>query len=351
MSEQAVNLLAPDQVHRNFSLKRFNTFGLEAIASKYYRATSVESLRSCLAIEQPVLVLGGGSNMLLTQPIEGLVLHVDIRGKQVLATKEAEKISTNRVIVEAGAGESWHEFVCWTLDQNLGGLENMSLIPGSVGASPIQNIGAYGVEVKDHFVSLKALNRKTLQEETFSLEDCQFGYRNSIFKLERKGEYIITSVQFWLTNAQHELRMDYGDIQTTLAELAEQPSIHSISKAVIAIRQSKLPDPAEIGNSGSFFKNPEISAAEFEKLKKRRPDVRFYEQADGTVKIPAGWLIDQAGWKGFRRGAIGVHDRQALVLVNHGGGEGAELWALALEIKADIFEKFGIEIEPEVNVI
>ena len=351
MSDQADRLLAPDRVHRHVSLRTLNTFGLEAKAERYYRATSIESIRSCLAIEQPALVLGGGSNMLITKDIEGLVLHVDMRRRQVLATKEAAHLGPNKVIVEAGAGEGWHDFVCWTLDQNFGGLENMSLIPGSVGASPIQNIGAYGVEVKDHFVSLTALNRTTLQLEHFDLKDCQFAYRSSVFKTIKKSEYILTSVRFWLTTAAHVLRMDYGDIQTTLAEHGELPSIHSISKAVIAIRRSKLPDPAEIGNSGSFFKNPEISAAEFELLKARRPDVRYYQQADGTFKIPAGWLIDQAGWKGFRRGQIGVHDRQALVLVNHGAGKGADLWALALEIKADIFEKFGIHIEPEVNVI
>ncbi len=337
--------LAPDTLHHNISLRPFNTFGLEACAARYYRATSTASLRTILAQEQPELVLGGGSNMLLTRDIEGLVLHVDICGRELIGAKG------NEVIIEVGAGEGWHDLVLWTLEQGYGGLENMSLIPGSVGASPIQNIGAYGVELEDHFVSLRALNRSTLKEETFDAEACAFGYRNSSFKQQLKGQYIITHVSFRLSAKQHRLRLDYGDIRTLLEESGQPVSTRSISDAVIQIRRSKLPDPAKIGNSGSFFKNPVLSAEEFAVLKARRPDVRYYEQADGSYKIPAGWLIDQAGWKGYRRGGVGVHDRQALVLVNHGNGTGAEVWQLALDIQADVFEKFGVRIEPEVNVI
>ena len=338
-------LLTPDRVHSDVSLKSLNTFGLEARADRYFRATSVESLREALGQEQPTLVLGGGSNMLLTRDIEGLVLHVDIRGKRVLAKAD------NHVQIEAGAGEGWHNFVLWTLQQGYGGLENLSLIPGKVGASPIQNIGAYGVELKDHFEYLQALDRETLQLKKFELADCDFGYRSSVFKHKFKRRYIITSVCFGLTAKQHAIRMDYGDVRAHVEASGKGAIPASISEAVIAIRQSKLPDPAEIGNSGSFFKNPELSAEEFENLKARRPDVRFYELPDGRFKVPAGWLIDQAGWKGFRRGAIGVHDRQALVLVNHGGGSGHDLWALAKEIQADVFQKFGVTISPEVNVI
>ena len=336
---------APDVVHHDASLRGLNTFGLEARAARYFRATSVASLRRALALEAPALVLGGGSNVLLTRDVDGLVLHVDIRGRRVVEATETE------VVVEAGAGENWHEFVMYTLEEGYGGLENLSLIPGSVGATPVQNIGAYGVEVRDRFVSLGAVDRETLETVELDAEACAFGYRDSSFKRHLRNRYVITHVRFRLTRAAHELRLDYGDIRAELERAGAKPSTRSVSEAVIAIRRSKLPDPAAIGNGGSFFKNPELSAAEFAALERRRPDVRSYPLPDGRVKVPAAWLIDQAGWKGHRRGPIGVHDKQALVLVNHGGGSGAELWALACEIQADVEEKFGVRLEPEVNVV
>ncbi|MFK8058131.1 MAG: UDP-N-acetylmuramate dehydrogenase [Saprospiraceae bacterium] len=338
-------VLSPDTVHQDVSLRSLNTFGLEAKAARYYRATSVESLKSILSEEQPTLVLGGGSNLLLTKDVPGLVLHVDIRERRVLQEREG------CVLLQAGAGEPWHDYVMHTIEQGYGGLENLSLIPGVVGAAPIQNIGAYGVELKDHFSGLKALNRETLEEEFFDEDSCSFGYRDSCFKRTLKGKYIITNVRFTLTVDQHEYRLDYGDIRAFLGEKEQQPSPRSISDAVVAIRRSKLPDPAEIGNSGSFFKNPELSEAAFLKLQERRPDVRFYALPGKRFKVPAAWMIDQAGWKGHRRGAIGVHDKQALVLVNHGEGKGADLWALAQEILADVEAKFGVKLEPEVNVM
>ena len=339
--------LAPDRLHHDVSLAALNTFGLDVRAARYYRATSVDSVQQVLRNEQPALVLGGGSNLLLVNDIEGLVLHVAIRGRDLVG----EGSTPDEVIVEAGAGEPWHEFVLWTLAQDLGGLENLSLIPGYVGASPIQNIGAYGVEVKDHFESLRAVNRDTGEVETFDLKACMFGYRDSAFKRALRDRYVITHVRFRLSAKQQCHRLEYGDIRALLEESGQPVSPRAISEAVQQIRRSKLPDPAVIGNGGSFFKNPELTAEQFDALKARRPDVRYYELPDGRYKLPAAWLIDQAGWKGYRRDNIGVHDRQALVLVNHGGGRGREVWALAQEIQADVFEKFGVRIEPEINVV
>ncbi len=332
-------------LHSDVSLRSLNTFGLEAKAERYYRATSVDSLKRILKVEQPSLVLGGGSNLLLTKDVEGLVVHVDIRERRLLQEREG------CVLLQAGAGEPWHEYVMHTIAEGYGGLENLSLIPGVVGAAPIQNIGAYGVELKDHFSGLKALNRETLEEEFFDENSCKFGYRASCFKGELKGKYIITHVRFTLTVDHHDHRLNYGDIRSILEKSGKSPSPKSISDAVVAIRSSKLPDPSEIGNSGSFFKNPELSESEFLALQKLRPDLRFYELPENRYKIPAAWLIDQAGWKGHRRGAIGVHDKQALVLVNHGGGKGEDLWALAKEIQQDVEDKFGVKLNPEVNVI
>lgn len=337
--------LPPDVLHHDAPLRGLNTFGLDARAARYYRATTVASLKRALALEPPALVLGGGSNVLFTRDVIGLVLHVDIRGLREVSR------AGNDVIVEAGAGENWHEFVLHTLDAGLGGLENLSLIPGSVGATPVQNIGAYGVEIRDHFASLRAVNRDTLAEEELDADACAFGYRDSSFKRHWRDRYVITHVRFRLTANEHAYRLDYGDIRGALERAGTTPSTRAISDAVTAIRRSKLPDPVEIGNGGSFFKNPELSREAFDRLRARRPDVRSYSLPDGRVKVPAAWLIDQAGWKGHRRGAIGVHDRQALVLVNHGGGRGADLWQLARDIQADVNEKFGVTLSPEVNVV
>ena len=347
MSESTINplVIKPDTLHRDVSLQPLNTFGLEAKAERYFRATSVDSIKRILKVEQPTLVLGGGSNLLITKHVKGLVLHVDIRERKVLQEREG------CVLVQVGAGEPWHDYVIHTIDEGYGGLENLSLIPGVVGAAPIQNIGAYGVELKDSFTGLKALNRQTLKEEFFDEGDCAFGYRDSNFKRKLKGKYIITHVRLTLTVDRHDYKLDYGDIRSKLEEKGQSPSPRTISDAVVAIRSSKLPDPAKIGNSGSFFKNPEFSEAEFLKLKEQRSDIPHYALPRNRYKVPAAWLIDQAGWKGHRRGAIGVHDKQALVLVNHGGGNGADIWELAKEIKQDVENKFGVNLKPEVNVI
>ena len=335
------------QIHTNFSLKNYNTFGIEAKAKEFVSVHSSDELIEILQ-QHPTskkFILGGGSNMLLTQDVDALVIHLDLKGKKIIDEND------DFVWVESQAGENWHEFVLWTIDQNFGGLENLSLIPGNVGTTPIQNIGAYGVEIKDVFDSLEALHLPTGEIHTFSLEDCRFGYRESVFKHEAKGKYFITSVTFKLALVP-EFRLDYGAIRETLQAMGvETPTLRAVSDAVCAIRQSKLPNPAEIGNAGSFFKNPEVPQAVLEKIQANYPTVPFYPLPNGQVKIPAGWLIEQAGWKGKRIGAIGVHAKQALVLVHYGGGKGQEIEALAREIQQDIAAKFGVSLQTEVNFI
>ena len=337
-------------IERNVSLKPYNTFGLDVKASQFVHAETVEELKAAIAYGKaeglPLLILGGGSNVLLTQDVEGLVVVIGLKGISIV------RQDSDSVVLEAMAGEQWHDLVLDTLHRGYGGLENLSLIPGTVGAAPMQNIGAYGVEIKDTFLSLQALNLETLELKTFDHKGCNFGYRYSRFKGEDKGKYIILSVRFKLSKRNHKLSVDYGAIRNTLKEMGVQkPRIQDISKAVIAIRQSKLPDPAEIGNSGSFFKNPSIAAAQYDELKAKHPKMPGFAQKDGTVKVPAGWLIDQAGWKGHERNGIGVHKLQALVLVNYGSGKGSDIWQLAQEIQADIQSKYGVTLEPEVNIL
>ena len=284
--------------------------------------------------------------MLLTKDIQKLVVHVNLKGKEVTETNE------DFAIVKAQAGENWHEFVLYCIEQNLGGIENLSLIPGNVGTTPIQNIGAYGVEIKDTMLSCEALNLKTLEIETFTNADCQFEYRESIFKKELKNQYIITSVSFKLTTKNHKVSTTYGVIGTELAKNnIENPTLKDVSNAVIAIRQSKLPDPKELGNSGSFFKNPIISKETYEKAKALHPEMPHYVVSETEVKVPAGWLIEQAGFKGKRFGDAGVHKNQALVLVNYGTATGAELVALSKNIQQTVLDQFGITIDAEVNII
>ena len=332
----------------NFSLKNHNTFGIEAKAKEFIAVHSIEELRKVLEENayKKKFILGGGSNMLLTQDIDALVIHVDLKGKKIL--KETE----SHVWVESQAGENWHEFVLWTLEHDFGGLENMSLIPGNVGTTPVQNIGAYGTEIKDTFDSCEAMEIATQEMKTFVHSECKFGYSESIFKQEAKDQYIITSVVFKLTKVNHTIKTSYGDI---IAELANQnvtnPTLKDVSNAVIAIRRSKLPDPKELGNSGSFFKNPIVLKSDFEKIHPKFPDMKFYEVSETEVKVPAGWLIEQAGFKGKRFGAAGIHKNQALVLVNYGGATGQEILAVSHDIQQTVFEKFGIRIEAEVNVI
>lgn len=336
------------EIQNNFSLKPYNTFGIDAKARQFVAVQSVEELRAVLAhhADEKKFILGGGSNMLLTRDVDALVIHVDLKGKKVLFQDD------DSVLVEAQAGENWHEFVLWTIGQDFGGLENMSLIPGNVGTTPIQNIGAYGTEIKDTFVSCQAMEIKTQQLRTFTREECRFGYRESIFKQELKDQYIITSVVFKLTKSIHKINTGYGDIMAELSRLGiGKPGLKDVSNAVIAIRQSKLPDPKELGNSGSFFKNPIISKADFEKVQAKFPDIKFFPVSETEIKVPAGWLIEQAGFKGQRFGNAGVHKNQALVLVNYGGATGQEILNVSKEVQRAVLEKFGIAIEAEVNVI
>jgi UDP-N-acetylmuramate dehydrogenase len=295
--------------------------------------------------EKQKMILGGGSNVLFTQDFDGVILHNQILGKELI------KEDDEHVWVKVGAGENWHEWVMYCLQNNWGGIENLSLIPGSVGASPIQNIGAYGVELKDVFHSLEAIQMDTAKIQTFDRDSCQFGYRDSIFKRHAKGKFFICSVTFRLTK-KHKLHTGYGAIRSELERMGvSDPGIQDISRAVIQIRQSKLPDPAEIGNGGSFFKNPVVEKALFESIQKQYPNMPHYPQPDGREKLAAGWLIEQAGWKGKRFGNYGVHKRQALVLVNYGGANGAHIVSMSKEIQADVKHQFGVTLEPEINLV
>jgi UDP-N-acetylmuramate dehydrogenase len=324
------------KIQKNVSLLPYNTFGLEAIAANFCHVSTEKELQQVLKnTKETPLILGGGSNLLLT--IRGLEIARDFKHK---------------VWVSVGGGEVWHDFVLWAIKNNWGGVENLSLIPGTVGASPVQNIGAYGVEIKDTFVGLYAIHLKTGKKHYFNKKQCAFGYRDSIFKHQAKGQYCITSVLFSLTKAPHKLHLNYGDITKTLeADNIKQPSISDVSNAVIKIRSSKLPDPKKFGNCGSFFKNPEISLADFVPIKEKFPNIISYALPDDMVKIPAGWLIEQCGWKGKRVGNTGCYEKQALVLVNHGGAKGQEVKQLAVDIIASVWDKFGIRIEAEVNII
>lgn len=336
------------EIQRNISLKPYNTFGLAAMAKFFCEINSIDDLRLALQDEKhpKKFIISGGSNMLITSDLNALVLHINIKGIEVV--KEDEDTVTIKVM----AGENWHEMVLWTLDNNYGGLENMSLIPGSTGTAPIQNIGAYGVELKDTFISCEAMNVETQNLRIFSKEDCQFGYRDSYFKNEGKGKYIITSVTFNLTKNNHKKNTSYGAIEAELEkEGISDPSIKEISNAVIAIRQSKLPDPKMLGNSGSFFKNPIIRASEFHTFTKNHSEAPYYKVSKDAYKIPAGWLIEQCGFKGKRFGDAGIHKNQALVLVNHGNATGKEILELAYRIIGEVEKKFGIQIAPEVNII
>ena len=335
-------------IQNNFSLKKYNTFGIEAKAKQFVAVHSIENLNTILKEHQsePKFILGGGSNMLLTQDIQSLVIHIDLKGKKVL------KEDDDFVWVESQAGENWHEFVLWTIDQNFGGLENMSLIPGNVGTTPVQNIGAYGTEIKDTFVSCEAMTIATQEMKTFTKEDCHFGYRESIFKHEAKDQFIITSVAFKLTKRNHKINTSYGDISKELEKQnVTTPTLKDVSNAVIAIRQSKLPDPAALGNSGSFFKNPIIPKEQYEKAHALHPEMPHYVVSETEVKVPAGWLIEKAGFKGKRFGDAGIHKNQALVLVNYGNATGQEILAVSRDIQSTVLKEFGIAIEAEVNVI
>ncbi|MEM9390040.1 MAG: UDP-N-acetylmuramate dehydrogenase [Bacteroidota bacterium] len=335
---------------KNVSLKAFNTLGFEAKAQSFYnireRGDLLKALKTIRSDNQKFTVIGGGSNILLTRDVDGAVIKNSIPGKEILDE------TADFVKVKFGAGENWHECVLYALQHNWGGIENLSLIPGTMGAAPMQNIGAYGVEICNVFVELTALNVQTHQWETFSNSDCSFGYRESVFKNTKKGEYIIVDVTLKLTKENHNIDCSYGAISAVLkGEGIDKPSIQDVSNAVIQIRKSKLPDPKDIGNAGSFFKNPTIDKIDYEGLKAEFTNIPGYELPEDKVKVPAAWLIEQCGWKGITKNKVGVHKNQALVLVHYGGGTGHELWELALEIQKSVADKFGIDLRPEVNII
>lgn len=336
------------QIQKNISLKPYNTFGLDVKASHFVTINSIEELQKVLALKNypNKFIVGGGSNMLLTKNVEDLVLHINIKGIKGI-NEDAHFIT-----IKANAGENWHEFVLWCLEHHFGGIENLSLIPGNIGTAPIQNIGAYGVELKDVFVSCEAIDIESKDTIVFTNEECHFGYRESVFKQDLKGKYIITSVTVRLTKNNHKLHTNYGAIATQLELMQiKNPSIQDVSNAVIAIRKSKLPDPKDIGNSGSFFKNPIISKSHLEHLKNSFPEIPSYALSETEVKVPAGWLIEKAGFKGKTFENYGVHKKQALVLVNYGGAKGEDILNLARLIQKTILRLFEIKIDTEVNII
>ncbi len=335
-------------IQENVSLKPYNTFGIDVPASHFLEISSPETLREAIFKKDlpAPFVLSGGSNILLTAPLNALVLYINISGREIIREDSRE------VIIRAMAGENWHELVLWSLKQGFGGIENLALIPGKAGTAPIQNIGAYGVELKDVFEACTAMDMQTGSLKRFDKDQCRFGYRDSFFKREGKGRFIILSLELRLTKKNHRRSTSYGAIEQELTSRGiSDPSPGDIAEAVIAIRQRKLPDPARLGNSGSFFKNPVIPLSLFEKLREKRPDLPGYPQEDATVKVPAGWLIDQCGLKGFRSGDAGVHQKQALVLVNYGGASGEDILRLARHIQETVKEEFSIELQPEVNIV
>ncbi len=334
-------------IAHDVSLKKYNTFGIDAKASSFVSVSTLDELKEALSTTtKRKFVLGGGSNMLIKNDIEALVIHINLKGIEVV------KEDNDSIWLEVAAGENWHSFVMHCVNNNYGGVENLALIPGNTGTSPVQNIGAYGVELKDVFDSCSAINRKSLESKIFTHSDCKFGYRESIFKNEAKDLYVITSVTFKLSKKDHNLNTGYGAIQEVLKQKEiKNPTIKEIAEAVIHIRSSKLPDPKLLGNSGSFFKNPVIRKELYNSLQSKYAGMPVYPISNEEVKVPAGWLIEQAGFKGYRIEDAGVHDKQALVLVNYGNATGDNLWDLALQIKDEVYKKFKINIEPEVNII
>lgn len=334
------------QIQENISLKQFNTFGIDVMAKQFTSFHSVDELQEALELptDQERLILGGGSNILFTKNVNGLVLKNELKGIELLHEND------EYVYIKTGAGENWHQFVLYCIKNNWAGVENLSLIPGNVGASPMQNIGAYGVEIKQVMHSLEAFHINDRKQVTFSNLDCEFGYRESVFKRKFKNEFVILNVTYQLRK-QPVFNTSYGAINAELEVMGvKELSIQAISQAVINIRSSKLPDPKVIGNAGSFFKNPTISKQRYEELKGQYPSMVGYVNADGTVKLAAGWLIEQCGWKGYRKGDAGCHAKQALVLVNYGNAKGNEVFELSEQILQSVKEKFGVGLEREVNI-
>jgi UDP-N-acetylmuramate dehydrogenase len=337
------------EIKEDFSLHSFNTFHIDSIARYFTEVNSIENLKEFIASgklnENPFLVLGGGSNLLFTGNFKGIVVHIINKGIEIINRTD------DSVIVKAAAGENWHEFVTYCVNQGFGGLENLSLIPGNVGSCPIQNIGAYGVEVKDSILSVEAIDIQSGELLAFSKEECRFGYRDSIFKRDLKGKFAICSVTFEL-KLNPVVHLEYGAIKQELSAMEiGNPTIADISKAVCAIRHSKLPDPKLLGNAGSFFKNPTVNQKIAEKLTETFPRIVSYPLGNEKVKLAAGWLIEQCGWKGFRDGDAGVHENQSLVLVNYGNATGSNILTLAHRIQNSVYERFGVKLEMEVNVI
>jgi UDP-N-acetylmuramate dehydrogenase len=335
-------------MQNNISLKPYNTFGIDVNANRFSKFSTIDELKSVLSERkenEPLLILGGGSNVLLTKPFEGLVLKNEIKGFEIIEEND------NEVVIEAGAGEIWHQFVINCIEHGFAGLENMSLIPGSVGASPMQNIGAYGVEIKDVFDHLNAFEISTGEMKRFDKNDCSFGYRESVFKNIYKNQFVICSVAFRLKKNAN-LNTSYGAIESELQKMGiTSPTIRDVSNAVIAIRQSKLPDPAVLGNAGSFFKNPVVDESLVEKIKATYPDIPNYPAENGKRKLAAGWLIETSGWKGKVVETCGIHKLQALVLVNYGGSTGKQIYDLSSQIIHDVEAKFGVNLEREVNIL
>ncbi len=342
------------QIQEHVSLKAFNTFGIDVKARQFAAFRDVEELSGLLTSDSglrtsasrlPALILGGGSNILFTKDYDGLVLKNELSGISEMHE------DSEYVYVKAGAGENWHRFVLYCIQRNWAGVENLSLIPGNVGATPMQNIGAYGVEIEEVFWSLEAWHIGDRKIVTFTASDCAFGYRESVFKGKYRGRFVILNVTYRLRK-RPVFNTSYGAIEQELEKMGvKELSIRAISDAVISIRRSKLPDPQQIGNAGSFFKNPEVPAGTFSALQSRFPPIAGHTLANGNIKLSAAWLIEQCGWKGFRRGEAGVHDRQALVLVNYGKASGSEILQLSEEIRLSVKDKFGVELEREVNIV
>jgi len=337
------------EIAKNFSLKRFNTFGVDAEAKAFINADSEDEMFEILSANElksyPKFILGGGSNILFTKDYDGLVIKNSIPGIEII--KEDER----SVLIEAGAGVVWNELVMYCVDRNFGGIENLVLIPGTAGAAPIQNIGAYGEELSETFYSLHGFSVDNAMPAVFYKDDCRFGYRDSIFKKELKNKFAITKIQLRL-NKNPRINIDYGNVKEELDKTGNTIiTIKDVSEAISKIRREKLPDPAIIGNAGSFFKNPEIEKEDYNRLKEKFPDIRGYALDNGKVKVPAAWLIDKAGWKGFRKGNTGTHSKQALVIVNYGSASGEEILHFAKEIKRSVYETFEIILEEEVNIV
>ncbi|MEL7220051.1 MAG: UDP-N-acetylmuramate dehydrogenase [Bacteroidota bacterium] len=337
-------------IQENYSLAQLNTFGIPCIAQQFaeiHQPSQLTEVIQAAGFPEKILLLGGGSNVLLPDRFSGLVIHNKVMGIEVVAQEGDE------VIISAGSGVNWHELVLWTIRQGFSGIENMALIPGTVGAAPIQNIGAYGIELKDVFERLNAVDLSSSEERNFSKEDCHFGYRNSFFKKKLiAGKFYLSKIYLRIKHTNHQLNTSYGAIQSQLERWRiEAPTPADVAAAVISIRRSKLPDWRQYGNAGSFFKNPIIARSDWDSLKQAYPDAPHYSVGAGEIKVPAGWLIDQAGWKGRTIGKVGCYKKQALVIVNHGEASGQEIYDFSTQVAESVKEKFGIGLEREVRLI